>query len=259
MSSGSRHDYVRDRDRTTPATQAPPSASSTSPRRSSRSAASTASATPTSPPSSASRRPASTTTSAGKARARRGADRRATATRFAAALAAIDATHVDAPTRSSTRYAELYSDVLRGRAHVPVRHARRRVRDAARRRWATRSSASSTHNQAWLARVLADGRADGTLAFDGDRPRTPPTRFSPASRARCSSHGPTKTQRASTRRRSGFWRHSRTTMRARPDGRAHGRSRPELAHGMVKARVSTPRANVSAQRPDLPSAGANVR
>ena len=80
--------------------------------------------------------------------------------------------------------------VLSERAHVPVRHARRRVqtlpepmRDAV--------IALLRANEAWLARVLEAGRGDGTLRFTGYARGGRAERSSARSRARCSSRAPT--------------------------------------------------------------------
>ena len=87
-------------------------------------------------------------------------------TRFVGSLAEIDAAEPE-PRERLRRYAELYSGVLRGDRMClcgmlaaeyetlppPMGDAIVGFFDA---------------NQAWLANVLEDGRADGTLSFDGD-------------------------------------------------------------------------------------------
>ena len=87
------------------------------------------------------------------------------AQRFAEALKAIDEQAGDAPARLAA-YASIYGDVLRERADVPVRHARRRLRDAA--------AADAGGGDPLLRREhrLAGGRdragrADGTLRPSG--------------------------------------------------------------------------------------------
>ncbi len=88
------------------------------------------------------------------------------ATRFNAALAGIDASGADAPTMLSA-YARLYADVLRGRRMClcgmlaaeyqtlpePMREAVLGFFD---------------ENEAWVERVLIQGRDQGTLAFAGE-------------------------------------------------------------------------------------------
>ena len=88
------------------------------------------------------------------------------ASRFNAALAEIDAGAGDAPAKLSA-YARLYADVLRDRRMClcgmlaaeyqtlpePMRAAVLGFFD---------------ENEAWVERVLADGRDEGTLAFAGD-------------------------------------------------------------------------------------------
>jgi TetR/AcrR family transcriptional regulator, transcriptional repressor for nem operon len=88
------------------------------------------------------------------------------ATRFNAALAGIDASGADAPTMLSA-YARLYADVLRGQRMClcgmlaaeyqtlpePMREAVLGFFD---------------ENEAWVERVLIQGRDQGTLAFAGE-------------------------------------------------------------------------------------------
>ena len=88
------------------------------------------------------------------------------ATRFNAALAGIDASGADAPTMLSA-YARLYADVLRGQRMClcgmlaaeyqtlpePMREAVLGFFD---------------ENEAWVERVLIQGRDEGTLAFAGE-------------------------------------------------------------------------------------------
>ena len=87
------------------------------------------------------------------------------ADRFRAALAAIDSDAQDAPTRLE-RYAQLYTDVLHGdrmclcgmlAAEYPT--LPEPLRDAV--------TAFFDDNEAWLERVLDEGRRDGSLRFDG--------------------------------------------------------------------------------------------
>ena len=131
-----------------------------------RRAASTASATPTSPPSSK-----ITTASlhyhfAGKAELGRGAHRALRG----ALLAALDADRRERSRRpgASCRPTPSSTPTCSRRAHVPVRHARRRVPDAAR------ADADGVlrffdANEAWLAgRARATGARQGTLRFAGD-------------------------------------------------------------------------------------------
>jgi len=88
------------------------------------------------------------------------------ATRFNAALAGIDASGADAPTMLGA-YARLYADVLRGQRMClcgmlaaeyqtlpePMREAVLGFFD---------------ENEAWVERVLIQGRGEGTLAFAGE-------------------------------------------------------------------------------------------
>ena len=87
------------------------------------------------------------------------------ATRFAAALADLDATAPDAATKLRG-YAALYTDVLSADrmclcGMLAAEH--RTLPDALQQA----VCAFFTSNTAWLTAVLEQGRADGSLAFDG--------------------------------------------------------------------------------------------
>lgn len=87
------------------------------------------------------------------------------AARFAEALASVDERGVDARAKLDA-YARLYSDVLRdkrmclcGMLAAEYRTLPKRMRDAVVRFF--------EDNEAWLERVLEQGRAEGTLRFAG--------------------------------------------------------------------------------------------
>ena len=90
------------------------------------------------------------------------------------------------PTPTST------PSVLRERAHVPVRHARRRLPDAAPSRCARRSCASSTTTRPGSPTCSRRARPTARCASPA-QPATRRARSSAGSRARCSSRARTAT------------------------------------------------------------------
>jgi len=86
--------------------------------------------------------------------------------RFAAALAAIDEKVLDAPAKLDA-YAGLYADVLRGRRMClcGMLAAEYHTLPEGLRGAVTRFFDA---NEAWLAKVLAEGRHSGSLRFDGE-------------------------------------------------------------------------------------------
>ena len=92
------------------------------------------------------------------------------AERFNAALEAIDAAWRRRPT-SSVAYADLYADVLRESAHVPLRHARGGVPDAARAHARRGDRLLRRERAPGSRRVLAQGRDDGYARRSPAAPR----------------------------------------------------------------------------------------
>jgi TetR/AcrR family transcriptional repressor of nem operon len=90
--------------------------------------------------------------------------------RFDDALAAAESRTTDAPTRLKA-YADLYLDVLRGKrmclcGMMAAEH------ETLPEPMQVAVLAFFTHNQAWLARVLKDGKAKGTITFHGSANET---------------------------------------------------------------------------------------
>ena len=86
-------------------------------------------------------------------------------TRFAEALAAVD-TQIAEPGRKLGAYADLYLEVLRGHRMClcGMLAAEHETLPAAMR---ARVIRFLDDNEAWVARVLKQGRKDGTLSFNG--------------------------------------------------------------------------------------------
>ena len=144
-------------------TATPRPTSSTSPSDSCRSVASTASATPTSPPSRRHhRQPPLPLRRQGRARPRA---HRPLRRRFEEAPDRHRGRRRRRPAKLAA-YAELYADVLRRPADVPLRHARRRYETLPEPMRAAVLRFFDA-NEDVARRRARGGRRDGTLAFDG--------------------------------------------------------------------------------------------
>ena len=156
--------------------------------------------------------------------------------RFVAALADIDERIPDAPAEARRLRRPLRRRAARP-AHVPVRHARRRVPDPPRPD--ARRGDRLHRRQRGVGREGPRRRpARGQHRRDRLVPPTPRASSSAASRERCSSRAPTATSRASTPRPRGCWRASARHRRA-PESGCRGLGGP--GRGGDRARRGYPR------------------